>query len=242
MTHSLKCLLFVLAATFCKAGERNILFIGNSYTQQISKTVTELFYREGLDANFEFMTVGGKTLEFHLNHPPTLDRIRSKEWQIIILQDQSQVPALPGKYTRSFHSAVSDFSRLFEQLDHRPTVCLYMTWGRRDGDSRNQKSFPDFPTMQRKLAENYRRAARNSGSLVVPVGLAFEAIYGSDKDLFKSLYAADGSHPSELGAYMAACVFIETLTNRDAAQIKWNGSLDSSVAKVLKQAAKQASN
>ncbi|MEM9398658.1 MAG: DUF4886 domain-containing protein [Verrucomicrobiota bacterium] len=242
MVRMLNILFVALATTLPAFGEENILFIGNSYTQGIKQTVTELFKREGVHVHFDFIAPGGKNLTQHLNNPAILDKLRSKDWSFIILQDQSQTPALPGKYTKSFHMAVKGFSQFFSDLKPQPKMCLYMTWGRRDGDARNPNSFPDFPTMQKKLAENYEQAARDNAALIAPVGLAFRAVYDLDENLFRSLYAKDGSHPSKRGAYLAACVFMQVLADRDPTTIRWNNSLESRTANQLKLAAKQAVN
>lgn len=224
--------------TFCHA-ELKVLMVGNSYTGQIRKTVTSLFKAQQSDVKFEFINPGGKTLKYHVSQLETLKRIQQGNFDILILQDQSQTPALPG-INKTFHQSVDDFYKLIESLDKKPKIFLYMTWGRRDGDARNIKIFPDFISMQKALTENYRKAARKIQAEVVPVGLGFKNIYEKDRELFYDLYAKDGSHPSAFGAYLAACMFYSKLLDQDPENIKWESGLSASKCRKIKSAVKVA--
>jgi hypothetical protein len=115
-----------------------------------------------------------------------------------------------------------------------------MTWGRRDGDKRNKQIYPDFISMHGKISSAYEKAARENDSLVAPVGHAFSIVNAQDKALFRKLYKNDGSHPSDHGGYLAACVLWGTLTGKDPHSIRWNGPLAASDAKTLRAAAAKA--
>ena len=217
----------------------NILFIGNSYTGGIKSTVTELFKQQGSNAKIEFINPGGKKLKDHINDVKTVNTIRTGDWDKIILQDQSQTPAIPN-YNKIFHEATAEFNKLFKSLKKQPKVYYYLTWGRRDGDKKNSKIFPDFETMQDLLTENYKKAAHANGATIVPVGLGFKEVFKKDKEMFESLYARDGSHPSKAGAYLAACIFYGTILNEaPVISIKWNGDLEGYEAVQLRLAAKK---
>lgn len=219
------------------AGEK-ILFIGNSYTGGIKGTVTQLFKEQKTDAKLEFINPGGKNLMFHFKNAKTIERIKKGDYDKIILQDQSQTPALPG-YNKIFHDATAEFAKLFKSLKKKPTVYYYMTWGRRDGDKRNKNIFPDYPTMQKALTENYSKAAKKNGAIIVPAGLAYRELFKKDKELFRSLYAGDGSHTGKNGAYLISCVFYAVLFKKDPVKdIKWNSKLDAKTAAKLRQIAK----
>ncbi|NNM28048.1 MAG: hypothetical protein HKO57_00880, partial [Akkermansiaceae bacterium] len=93
--------LILLPALLCaREPPRRILFIGNSYTGQIRNMLTRVVAASPHRAtHLEFVTPGGKTLEFHAHDPPTLARIRNGNWDLVVLQDQSQTPALfPEKF------------------------------------------------------------------------------------------------------------------------------------------------
>ena len=79
------------------AENTRILFIGNSYTGQVRKAVTALVAASphGKTTEMEFITPGGKTLEFHLKNEATTSRIAEGDWDFVVLQDQSQTYAVP---------------------------------------------------------------------------------------------------------------------------------------------------
>ena len=78
-------------------------------------------------------------------------------------------------------------------------VFLYMTWSREAA-----------PETQDKLKESYEAVAKRTGATVAPVGLAWKL--ARERIPGVSLYATDGSHPSRIGSYLAACVIYSTLT------------------------------
>jgi hypothetical protein len=229
--------LFLILILAAPAAEK-ILFIGNSYTGGIRKTVTELFKQEKADVEIHYINPGGKNLKYHVANKNTLEKIKSAEWDKIVLQDQSQTPALPD-YNKIFHEAADEFTKLFNGMKKKPKVYFYMTWGRRDGDKKNIKLFPDFNTMQKALTENYSKAAKKINAKISPVGPGFKKIHDSDKELFKSLYRGDGSHPSPTGAYLAACIFYAVLLEKNPETIKWSAKLDPKIAATLRKTARE---
>lgn len=226
-----KILPFFLLA-FTTLAQENILFIGNSYTGQIRKTVTELFKHQKANATLKFITPGGKNLKFHFENKDTQEIIKTGSWDKIILQDQSQTPALPG-YNKIFHQATDDFAKLFKSLKKKPQVYLYMTWGRRDGDKKNIKLFPDYLKMQKALTENYTKAANKINATLLPVGLGFKEIHKVDKELFQKLYKKDGSHPATPGAYLAACTFYSLFYKKEPTTITWKANLEDKTAGLI---------
>jgi len=232
-------LLSFLLFAFSLQAQEKILFIGNSYTGQIKKTVQEMFHHNNSDAKLEFVHPGGKTLQFHIANPQTIAIIKNGQWDKIILQDQSQTPALP-KYNQIFHSAVDKFQELFKTLNKKPEIYFYLTWGRRDGDKKNLKVFPNFSIMQEALSNNYSKAASRISAHLAPVGHGFKYIHDHHKTLFKDLYSKDGSHPGKYGAYLAACIFYSVLMNQKPLEISWDNKLEPQTALILRQAAQKA--
>jgi hypothetical protein len=136
--------------------DQQILFIGNSYTAGVRASLQQTL--SGSDpptTKLQFITKGGATLEKHLSLPATIQAIKDGSWTFVVLQEQSQTPALGGKHTDSFHQSVDLLSQIIK--DARATPILYATWGRRDGDSKNKAIFPDFETMNTKLTTAYQQ-------------------------------------------------------------------------------------
>ena len=227
-----------LLVSFASAEATKILFLGNSYTAQSAKFIKEVFNRDGGSYDLRFGTPGGKDLHFHLTNPTSQKALHSTKWDFVVIQDQSQKPGLGGQYTQGFHTAAKGLCQAIGKQGAKP--CLFMTWGRRNGDKRNKPIFPDFPVMHGKISAAYEKAAKDNDVLLAPVGHAFAIIHRQDRALFMKLYKPDGSHPSDHGGYLAACVLWGTLTGKDPHSIRWNGPLAASDAKNLRAAAAKA--
>jgi hypothetical protein len=223
----------VLLAAPATAAEIDVLLVGNSYTafnNLASLTSTALGAHDAVDvARVEAHAPGGVRLPQHLAEADGTNgetQLRgwlndyADGWEVVVFQDQSQVPGfyeLDVVFDES-EAAFVELDRLAEAAPGGPATVLYMTWGRRDGDSQNANLFPDFLTMQARLEEGYRRYAEAADRAVytAPVGVAFKAVYDAvvavgetptDADTcFFRLYDGDGSHPSPAGSWVAAAV------------------------------------
>ena len=131
-------LLLLLAASLVAAEPpKRILFIGNSYTAGIQSTLKSFVKASPHQGtHLEFITPGGKNLLFHADQKKTIERIRDGKWDIVVLQDQSQTPAvMPARFlegARKLHEIIAKSGA---------RTAYYQTWGRRDGDKRNMKLY-----------------------------------------------------------------------------------------------------
>jgi hypothetical protein len=248
--------MFVLHVLFAvaelHAAPHAVLFVGNSFTQYNDPYALDQSYaalvEEGLP-EWDPLTVqrwarSGARLADHLESAIGETGLNTLlygddpayAWDLIVLQDQSQIPGFPDTHSEWIESAAAAVS-LAAIIDERgAAVRLFMTWAKREGDPINPDRFPDYPTMQGYLAEGYAAYAEaiiDAGYVaeVVPVGLGWQMIYddhlaaGEDPlaggALFSRLYAGDGSHPSRLGTYLAACVFYASLTGNSPEGLLW---------------------
>ena len=221
------------------ASAASALFLGNSYTHvnELDQLVLALL-QEGqpswADGTATRLTDGGLTFADHVERIGTAGTAWSEalgeggpsfDW--VILQEQSQIPGFPSsnaEYVASLEAAVA-LDEIAEA--HGAATVFFLTWGREHGDDTNPDIYPDFPTMEARLEAGYaayRDAASTSErpTWIAPVGPAFAWVYedailsgddptGADSR-FGQLFSEDGSHPSPLGSYLAACVFYATLT------------------------------
>ncbi|GDX80805.1 hypothetical protein LBMAG42_26160 [Deltaproteobacteria bacterium] len=217
-----------------------LLFVGNSYVfvNELDQTTGALF----LDADPTGETLahreatGGYTLPQHLadadgtNGDTPLRQALvtgTQAWTWTLLQDQSQIPGFPEDQPEVMASlaALPGLDALIEANGGQ--TMLLMTWGRRDGDSTNPEWYPDYPTMQTKLADGYLRYAAaittdTRTAWVAPAGYGFRHVWQDAVDAgedpldpaarFYRLYIEDGSHPSPLGTYLAACVIYSSIS------------------------------
>lgn len=242
--------MLALLLSVAQAADQAVLFIGNSYTQYNAPNSIDGNYAqlvaEGMPAweiDSRRYTRGGYTLSMHLSDAEGDSELHdfltddgSFSWDIVVLQDQSQIPGFPQTQTEWGQSrdAAVGLSGLITDAGAEPK--LFMTWGYRDGDSTNFARFPDYPTMQRLLADGYGAYGHAIGAAghmveVVPVGMAWQHIYdahtavGEDPlesgALFSRLYSGDGSHPSVLGSYLASLVFYASFTGQSPMGLEW---------------------
>jgi hypothetical protein len=142
----------------------------------------------------------------HAKHEPTLRKIREGKWDVVVLQEQSRIPAMERKAReRLMFPPLRALDAEVRKAGAIPV--LYQTWGRRDGDA--DVAGDHFDAMTERLRDGYRAASRDAGGLfVVRVGDAWqrESAAGRGAELF----ADDGSHPSPRGNDLTAAVFAST--------------------------------
>ena len=226
-----------------------VLFVGNSYT---SANQLDVMYGQLIaeakpgwsDVSLARYTPGGYRLSQHAadaTNGSQLDEYLhggdpNHDWDMVVLQDQSQIPSFPpnnSEYVASRDGAVTlaqDITTIGAQTR------LFVTWGRRDGDSMNMLQNPTFVAMQQNLDagyEGYRQAIAQAGfsAELVPVGTAWKHIYDGVENggqqptagdtLFTRLYSSDGSHPSAHGTYLTACTMLAALTDTSPVGLSW---------------------
>lgn len=219
------------------ARTRKVLFIGNSYiySNNIPMILQQIAASYGDTLIYEESVPGGYTLEAHTTNTNTLNKIKSTNWDIVILQEQSQRPAFPDAQVAS---DTYPYARILDSLIKDNNSCtetmFYMTWGRKNGDAQNCQFYPPLCTydgMQQKLRERYLQMAQNNSASVAPVGAAWKAVRDSVPSI--GLYVSDESHPSVAGSYLAACVFYASIFHRSPYGTSFTSSLSNQDAERL---------
>ena len=186
--------------------ELAVLFVGNSYSFGVPKAFSKLAAAHGKKVRVGHSTYGGWTLQRHAGNEPTLRKIREGRWDIVVIQEHSEIPAMAARKRAA--RMFSPLRLLAAEARRQGAIpVLYQTWGRRDGDRKVRHD--DFRAMTRRLRVGYQAAAGIAGGLVVvPVGDAWEreVLAGRGSGLFMD----DGSHPAALGNSLTAAVFFET--------------------------------
>ena len=237
-----KTISIVLFLTLCMVADvakakLKVLFIGNSYTRYASGTINSLVQSSPYsDSTIEYIAPDSWMLQQHLNDNNTISNIRNGKWDFVVLQEQSQLPTVPER-SNEFYDAVAQLSNIIKESGAH--TVLYMTWGRRDIDSMLPEINPDYETMQHNVIEAYTKAARDSEAMIAPVGLVWRNVRRDNPQLGYELYLNDGSHPSNKGAFLIACVFYATLFDADPTQLDFTGSLTAEEATYLKRQVKE---
>jgi hypothetical protein len=191
-----------------------VLFIGNSLTNsnEMPTMFAELARAAGRKVDVDESTVGGFTLEQHANYEGTVDKILEKQWDFVVLQEQSVLPAIPYLRDNSMEPA----SRVLDSLANRvgARTVFFLTWARKEGGQQTYGSystpvFKNFFEMQDSLTVAYRHIAEELSAQLCPVGLAWRLAFQGDPSI--GLWMRDYSHPTVEGSYLAACTFFSLL-------------------------------
>ncbi|MEI8278360.1 MAG: PKD domain-containing protein [Bacteroidota bacterium] len=201
------------------ATTRKVLFIGNSftYTENMPNMVLQLATSMGDTLIYDQNTPSGYTFQNHSTDATTIAKIFSQQWDVVVLQEQSQIPAFSQAQV---DTQCYPYAFKLDSMVHANRACsqsmFLMTWGYKNGDPTNCASYPPICTyagMQESLRESYMQMALNYNALVAPVGMAWKMT----RDTFPTfeLYNADQIHPSVYGAYLEACVVYASIFHKN---------------------------
>ncbi|MGB1318540.1 MAG: hypothetical protein ACPG5W_10050, partial [Flavobacteriales bacterium] len=201
----LNLILSALITASSLAQETSVLFLGNSYTQtqNLPGTLYNLALAGGDTIYQESNTPGGYTLEGHSTNATTLSKIASRDWDFVVLQEQSQRPSFGEAQVAA---QVYPFAEILVDSIRSNYQCtepiFFMTWGRRDGDQQNCAGFPalcTFEGMQERLRNAYLEMTFDNDATVAPCGAAWQQMALVNNTFWNGLYSGDGSHPSAWG-------------------------------------------
>jgi len=215
----------------------SVLFIGNSYiySNDLPGILNNLTISLGDEINYDTKVNGGFTFSNHLNDSQTHVKIKSKPWDFVVLQGQSQEPSFPYAQVNAntLPQAVALADSVYANR-YCSNVLYFMTWGRENGDQQ-WDSINTFYKMNDRLRSAYLRIMDSAQASVSPVGSVWR--YVRDNEPTIQLYSADGSHPSLAGTYLAACTFYSSLFRKSPVASSYTAGLDPGVASFLRNAA-----
>jgi hypothetical protein len=216
MRRSKALLLAIVLALACPTGPTGfggapvrVLLIGNSYTyfNNLPEMFAQLAAAGQQPAETRMEAPGGWRLKDHWEKGEARKALADGKWDYVVLQDQSTLGVtlfVDGKARVSsdevFRPAADRWAAEIGRSGAKPV--FYLTWARRAS-----------PEDQDTLAYAYISAAKASGALVSPVGLAWQRVRRQRPDI--GLFADDGSHPSPAGTYLAACTFFAAVFDKD---------------------------
>lgn len=255
-----------------RPADQRVLFIGNSYTAYNDlHTLTARLMEQTNPAWNDVLAgrhvPGGQTfadhvltLEDNTANPPLRQALVTgsdtlRAWDVVVLQEQSQIPGFDARNSQTAASLRAAAQLQAYIQPNGAVTLLFMTWGRRDGDSMNPDIYPNYRAMQQRLWDGYDRLAAemrqqnpNAQVYVAPAGLAFFVVYSDDEAagrnptasdaVFYSLYVDDGSHPSLAGSYLAAATITAAYTGQRVTDLSFvpNG-LSAERARYLREVA-----
>jgi len=238
-----KIVLFILLLLSCTsyATIRKVLFIGNSYTytNSMPSMLQSVAAAMGDTLIFDQSTPGGYTLQEHLSYAPTIALISSQQWDIVVLQEQSEFPSFPPSQV---DTQVYPYAHKLDSIIHVNYSCtqtmFMMTWGHANGDPANCAYYPVICTydgMQRRLRESYLQMTKDNNAIVAPVGAAWKLA----RDSFPSigLYQSDDSHPALAGSYLQACILYSSIFHKHTTGCTYLAGVSPADAAILQRIA-----
>ncbi len=235
--------LFLFITLFSSAQiNKNVFFIGNSYTAQnnLPQLTSEIAGNTGDNLSYQSYTPGGTTLQDHANNTSVLNMIDMGNWDYVVLQEQSQIPAFSLSFVQTqFFPFAVQLANYIKSRNPCGNPIFYMTWGRKNGDTQNctpGSYLCTYEGMDDKIYERYMQAASENESLVSPVGRVWRYIRTQYPTM--ELYEADGSHPNYLGSMIAAYTFYTTIFKKDPTLSTYNGNLSQTEANIVRNAVK----
>lgn len=229
----------LITGFFCLhiSAQTSVLFIGNSYTYvndlpAVFGTLSENLNKTVVTSS---KANGGFTFENQWNDPATYTSIHQQDWDLVVLQAQSQEPSFPYDQVTSntlpFAIALSDSVYASNACSN---VMYYMTWGRKTGDPQ-WDSINTFDKMNERLYNAYMQFAEATSAMVSPAAVAWKNVRDNHPEI--ELYQSDGSHPSMAGTYLVACTFYASIFRESPVGSTYFAGLDQTTATILQQAA-----
>lgn len=198
-----------------------VLFIGNSYTavNDLPAMVRAALLTLPSVASVDVAAIdpGGVTLDRHGKTGATLARIREGRWTHVVIQEQSVTACLdPKLHVAGATALASEVRAIGAQL------LLYATWPRRAGDAIYKEPWTGGSpaAFERCLEAGFAQSVAATGAARVDVGAAWLRALAAKPDT--PLYSDDGSHPTIVGSYLAACAFVPALAGARATDVAWH--------------------
>lgn len=227
-----------------KAPER-VLFIGNSYTfyNKLPELFADMVKSTGGNVPLvKSYTPGGYTLIKHSKDPKALAMIDEGNWDVVVLQGNSQEAARSetSEATRNdFLSGGTNLAQRIRAKSPKARIILYQTWARHPdfwkSADKNSGVGSSPEEMQKRTQKWYAQLASDisGGATVAAVGDAWADCLAKSPEM--RLHIKDNSHPTFAGSCLAGLVLYRTVyEGKSLSSIRLKGSLADKEAAALK--------
>ena len=199
---------------------KNILFVGNSYLyynnslhNHVKRMAIERFPSYEEKFIYKSSTISGAR-SWHHNFKHLLESTNigvNESFDLLILQGGSAEPLSKNSRT-IFKDTVKEVNEIAKEYGTK--LALYMTHAYVKPDKRYKAN------MINKISSLYINAGKENNIKVIPVGIGFENAYKENPNI--QLHNPDGTHPSLLGTYLAACIVYGVLYDDSPVGIGYN--------------------
>lgn len=185
-----------------------VLCIGNSFTYYYDSynMLQEIAWSQGHYLDVKAAYVGGYTFQRHLADLNTIKAIESfgKPYDVVFLQNQSQVNAFYGRNPKQYKSICDDAVELAARVrTYSPEADIYLesTWSYETSDFGGFGSFEEF---DRYLILGTRKMTKACRCKLSPITLAFASVRVNHPEI--NLLYKDKKHQGPYGSYLKSCV------------------------------------
>ncbi|MEQ1821031.1 MAG: hypothetical protein ABL949_00815 [Fimbriimonadaceae bacterium] len=164
----------------------NILFVGNSHTvnNDVPGLVRNLLVSDGTPRTVRTDTMTTASLNDGAQNGAIVDAIKSKKYQIVVLQGASISSSHKYKYEQGGGIALAKLA-----VKAGARTLLYAEWPRRGWDE------------SAYIMQHYELISQPSGAEIVSIPYVADRAIG----LNMNIWMGDGNHANLLGSYLAAC-------------------------------------
>ena len=200
--------------------EYNVLFVGNSFTyfNSLDVLVKNIASNINIKMKTKRYAVGSHTLLEDADPNDSLGSqiqadLKNTQYTDVVLQDKSNYPY---NHYKDFDSGVSSMVDIINKSQKNARISLYETWGY-NSDNLTQP----IPEIESTIRSNTKQVGRKYNLNVVYVGQAFTYIYENYPSV--NLYSSDNKHPSYAGSFLAALVFVASLSGKHVSNVTYQG-------------------
>ena len=226
-----------------------ILMIGNSYTNDSKDELNNLLVASGIQYHLQAHNPNGVNFHNHSTSETVKNLLNSREWDVVVLQDQSAAPASAAHWYRNWPHLVTEYSQSAKSMaelvyatNPETRIVWFSTPAYYTGSQYYPGIYDDMDDMREHTSFSYnwyKDNYSNANSQVAETGKAFILSYGEDPN--RALHRADLSHHTSTGQYLIACVLFDTITKRSSKDLIDDSSVTQSDKLNLQLIAKQVS-
>ena len=173
----------------------------------------------------------GYLLREHVSHQGTEDKLGGALWDLVVLQENSNVPRDPSKVTEHMQPAVRDLGERATGLGS--DTLLLMTWA--EPWRLVEDDWEGFMAEQAAIGAAFHGIARDQGIRVAPVGDAFAQALEARPELF--LWQDDRIHLNQRGTYLAGSVLYAEIYEESPAGLSYTAALSDDTVHFLRSVA-----
>lgn len=212
-----------------------VLFVGNSYTS--TNNLPNVFVNLAASGKHQveagMFGNGGWTLSDHAQSSDLLNTLQLSTWNYVVVQEQSEIPAVEASRNPLMYPAARTLVSNIRNAG--AGAIFFQTWAHRDGMPEN--GMDNFEAMQYEIDMGYLGIAQELNVPIAPVGDAWFNAMTQYPQL--QLWQEDGSHPTEQGTYLAACVFYAVIFKESPQGLSYTGNIPAETANQLQTIAAQ---